>query len=69
MRMTNMKLLNRALLKCKYNKALLGRTLGIKHRQYIGQILKGDRPLPEYAVIKLNEFMGIKNEQSGAKIT
>ena len=67
--MTNMKLLNRALLKCKYNKALLGRTLGIKHRQYIGQILKGDRPLPEYAVIKLNEFMGVKSEQSGDKAT
>lgn len=67
--MTNMKLLNRALLKCKYNKALLGRTLGIKHRQYIGQILKGDRPLPEYAVIKLNEFMGVRNEQSGDKTT
>lgn len=67
--MTNMKLLNRALLKCKYNKALLGRTLGIKHRQYIGQVLKGERPLPAYAVEKLNEFMGVKSEKSGTKAT
>lgn len=67
--MTNMKLLNRALLKCKYNKALLGRTLGIKHRQYIGQVLKGERPLPAYAVEKLNEFMGVKSEKSGTEAT
>lgn len=69
MDMTDLKLLNRALKKCKYNKALLGRTLGIKNRSFIHNILAGGRPLPESAELLLNEFMGVKNEQSGDKAT
>ena len=69
MDMTDLKLLNRALKKCKYNKALLGRTLGIKNRSFIHNILAGGRPLPESAELLLNEFMGVTNEQSGDKAT
>lgn len=58
-----MKLLERALKRCKYNKALLGRTLGIKNRSFIHNILSGGRPLPDSARRLLYEFMEIKNEQ------
>lgn len=62
MTMTNMKLLERALKKCKYNKALLGRTIGIKNRSFIHNILNEGRPLPKSAELLLNEFMGVKSE-------
>ena len=64
MDMTDLKLLNRALKKCKYNKALLGRTLGIKNRSFIHNILAGGRPLPESAELLLNEFMENENAKS-----
>ena len=59
--MTNTELLELALIKCKYNKALLGRKLGIKSRSFIHNILSGGRPLPESARRLLYEFMEIKN--------
>lgn len=61
--MTNTELLELALIKCRYNKALLGRKLGIKSRSFIHNILsEGGRPLPKRCQTLLYEFMEVKNE-------
>ena len=62
MDMTNTELLELALIKCRYNKALLGRKLGIKSRSFIHNILSGGRPLPKSCQKLLYEFMEVKNE-------
>lgn len=58
----NKTLLKRALVKCKYNQAELARQLGLKSRSFIGQILKGDRPLPRNAELNLNKFMNVNDQ-------
>lgn len=60
--MTNTELLELALIKCRYNKALLGRKIGIKSRSFIHNILSGGRPLPDGARRLLYEFMEGKDE-------
>ena len=64
MDMTNTELLELALIKCRYNKALLGRILGIKSRSFIHNILRGGRPLPDSARRLLYAFMENENAKS-----
>ena len=56
------KLLKRALLKCKYNQAELGRQLGMNTRQQISSVLRGIEPLPKRCEPLLYEFMGVQYE-------